>query len=84
MTGTAPARRTRCAASAVVRETEHLMATGHEDLDQLRANESAAPVTNVVAARRLSWASVECQPSWRPPTAPAQDSYNARTAAAVR
>ena len=63
-----------------LRETEHLMATGHEDLDQLRADESGGS-RNKRGRPRVAChvASVECAASWRPPTAPAQDSYDART-----
>ena len=43
------------------RETEHLMAPGDEELDQLGADEAGAPVTNAVAPP----ASTAMSPVWR-------------------
>ena len=68
-----------------LREAEHLMATGHEDLDQLSADESGGSRDKRGRPRvACHVASVGCAASRRPPTAPAQNSYNARTGAAVR
>jgi hypothetical protein len=66
------------------RETEHSMATSHQYLDQLDADESGGS-RNEGARRRLVFheASFECEPGDEPPTTLAQDSYDARTGAAV-
>jgi hypothetical protein len=64
------------------RETEHSAATGHEDLDDLGADEPRR------AGDKRDCVRVDChgqqsglQAKWRPPTAPAQHSYAARTGA---
>ena len=63
MTGTRSGTTHALAASADCVETEHLMAVGHEDLDQLGADESGGSVTNAVVraspAMRPVWSAGE-------------------------
>ena len=68
-----------------LRETVDLMAAGHEELDQLEADESGGsrdkrgrPCVGCHVA------SVGVPGTCRPPTTVAQDSYGARTDSAVR